>query len=151
MYFRVISTLLSLVMNRSEFQRISRIRKKEARILLSNKEYAGAYYLIGYSIECALKACIAKQIQKWDFPDKEITNKVFTHNLESLLKLAGLEQQLKKDMDTNPSLKTNWAVIKDWSESSRYKTNITQKDATSIYSSCNSRKDGILPWIKKKW
>ena len=31
-----------------------------------------AYYMIGYCVECALKACIAKQIRRFDFPDKKL-------------------------------------------------------------------------------
>jgi len=42
-------------MNSSDFQKLSAIRLEEARVLLRNKQYAGAYYLAGYSIECALK------------------------------------------------------------------------------------------------
>ncbi len=30
----------------------------------------GAYYPAGYSVECGLKACIAKGVQRYDFPDK---------------------------------------------------------------------------------
>ncbi len=48
-------------MNRSDFQRLTRLRLDEAKVLLANERYQGAYYLIGYAVECALKACIAKQ------------------------------------------------------------------------------------------
>jgi hypothetical protein len=47
-------------MNRNDFQKISRLRVKEAKALLDNGYPAGAYYLMGYAVECALKACIAK-------------------------------------------------------------------------------------------
>jgi len=32
--------------------------------------FDGAYYLAGYAVECALKACIAKGTQRFEFPDK---------------------------------------------------------------------------------
>ncbi len=41
--------------------------------------WEGTYYLAGYAVECALKACIAKQIIAEDFPDKE-RNKAFHAN-----------------------------------------------------------------------
>ena len=55
-------------MNRNDFQKISRLRVKEAKALLDNGYPAGAYYLMGYAVECALKACIAKQTKRYDFP-----------------------------------------------------------------------------------
>jgi len=53
-------------MNRTELQRLSRIRIKEAKFLLDGGCYNGAYYLAGYAVECALKACIAKQTHRHD-------------------------------------------------------------------------------------
>jgi hypothetical protein len=138
-------------MNRREFQEISNLRRKEASVLLKAKHFAGAYYLIGYSIECALKACIAKQTKKYDFPDKQIATKAHSHNLEQLIKLAGLENDLKNDMCTNRILEVNWAVVKDWDESSRYKTTLSSTEAEDLYSACTSRTNGIFSWIKEKW
>jgi hypothetical protein len=86
-----IRTFINEKMNRQELQELSKIRRKEATALLKAKHYAGAYYLLGYSVECALKACIAKQTNKHDFPNKDFANKVYVHNLEVLIKLAGLK------------------------------------------------------------
>jgi len=55
-------------MNRSDFQKLTEIRMKEAKVLLSNACFEGAYYLAGYAVECAIKACIAKKTQIHDFP-----------------------------------------------------------------------------------
>jgi HEPN domain-containing protein len=55
--------------NRTDFQKLSEIRVREAEVLFENGFYEGAYYLAGYAIECAFKACIAKQIREYDFPD----------------------------------------------------------------------------------
>lgn len=57
-------------MNRADLQALSRLRIKEARLLLKHRQFEGAYYLTGYAIECALKAAIAKRTAKYDFPDK---------------------------------------------------------------------------------
>ena len=40
-------------MNRPQFQNVTKLRVKEARVLLDAAQYAGAYYLIGYAVECA--------------------------------------------------------------------------------------------------
>lgn len=58
-------------MNRYDLQKLAVLRVKEGKVLLDNKCYEGAYYLLGYAIECALKACIAKQTKKFDFPEKK--------------------------------------------------------------------------------
>lgn len=138
-------------MNRKDLQKISRIRLKEASTLLSSGHYAGAYYLAGYCIECAIKACIAKQTRRHEFPNKDLANKAWSHNLESLIGIAGLSQALKSDMKQNGTLELNWAVVKDWNESSRYDINVSASDAKDYYSACSARTDGILYWVKKRW
>jgi hypothetical protein len=55
-------------MNKAELENLVAIRIKEAGILLSADCYQGAYYLAGYALECALKACIAKQVKEFDYP-----------------------------------------------------------------------------------
>ena len=44
----------------------------------------GAYYLAGYAIECALKACIAKATRRYDFPDRKKVDASHTHDLREL-------------------------------------------------------------------
>jgi hypothetical protein len=68
-------------MNRNDLQNLSRLRGKEAKVLLENGYFAGAYYLLGYAVECALKACIAKQIRRYDFPDLTFVRDSHTHNI----------------------------------------------------------------------
>lgn len=138
-------------MNRQELQELSKIRRKEAAALLKAKLYSGAYYLLGYSVECALKACIAKQTKRFDFPNKDLAVKTHVHNLEQLLKFAGLENELNKEIAANKTFEVNWAVVKDWKETSRYLCTIAPTDATDLYMACTSRKNGILSWIKSKW
>lgn len=138
-------------MNRQQLQELSKIRRKEAAALLKAKHFSGAYYLLGYSVECALKACIAKQVNKHDFPNKDLANKAHVHNLEQLIKLAGLENDLNNAIAGNRILEVNWAVVKDWKETSRYSCAISPADAKDLYSACTSRSNGILTWIKHKW
>ena len=88
-------------MNKAELQRLSSIRRKEAKRLLDSRMFQGAYYLAGYSIECALKACICRQTKKHDFPDKEFANDAYTHNLEKLIKCAGLRVALDTERNAN--------------------------------------------------
>ncbi|MCH7885923.1 MAG: HEPN domain-containing protein [Planctomycetes bacterium] len=138
-------------MNRTLLQRISNLRVREARSLLRAGHSPGAYYLVGYAIECALKACVARQIKQHDFPDKKLVNEAYTHDLEKLVRVAGLSPELDRARRANLDLDVNWAVVKDWSESSRYDVGITPAQAEDILSACTSRKNGVLTWIKSKW
>lgn len=66
-------------MNRRTFQQLSATRLADARALLAARRYA-AYYLAGYAVECALKACIAKQTRRYDFPpDPRSVSRIYTH------------------------------------------------------------------------
>jgi hypothetical protein len=61
-------------------------------VLLAARHWSAAYYLAGYVVEDALKACIAKLMK------------------------ADLDIALRTDAD----LQDNWDCVKDWTESSRY-------------------------------
>jgi len=137
-------------MNRNLFKKISRQRVTEARSLLDAGHWPGAYYLIGYSVECALKACVSKQVKCYDFPDRKLANEAFTHDLEKLVRVAGLAPSFDEDRKFNLSLELNWAVVKDWNESSRYEITITEAQAHDMFFACTGR-NGILPWIKRRW
>lgn len=138
-------------MNKSDLENLVEIRLSEAEILLKSRSFQGAYYLVGYSLECALKACIANQVKQYDFPDKTLANKSYTHKLEDLVGIAGLKHKLleKEKKDTNFSF--NWAVVKDWSESARYECNIEETKANDLFNAITEEKSGILAWLKTYW
>lgn len=127
-------------------QKLADLRVEEGEALLKAKKYSGAYYLAGYAIEFALKACIAKKTRRHDFPDKELVNKSYTHDLEKLLVLAGLRAAL----DADPAMLVNWAVVKDWNEEARYERN-TRADAQNLYNAITDPASGVLQWIKSRW
>lgn len=99
-------------MTRSDFQRLAGLRLKEAETLLANGHYEGCYYLCGYVVEFALKACIAKKTKRYDFPDKNLHKGVFTHDLALLLMLAKLELALESEEDRDPAFRFNWYTVK---------------------------------------
>ena len=106
-------------MNRQDFQHLSRLRAQDAKALLRAGNFSGAYYIACYSVECAIKAAIAKQTQRHDFPNKRLAQDSWSHDLKQLLQTAGVWSKLEKDMKANQNLALNWAVVKDWSEGSR--------------------------------
>ena len=82
-------------MNRTDLQQLATTRLDEAQLLLLAGRFSGAYYLAGYSVECALKAVIAKKTQQYDFPDKQHVIKAHTHNLQTLVEQAGMDDERK--------------------------------------------------------
>lgn len=137
-------------MNRTDLQRLSNARIRESRILFSAGEYSGAYYLAGYSVECALKACIAKGVKRYDFPDKSLAQDSYVHDLGKLLRLADPNSELVTAALANPLLNASWNLAKSWTEQSRY-TIRTKNEAEAIINAITRRKDGVLPWIKRRW
>jgi hypothetical protein len=138
-------------MNRGDFQTLAEKRLADAQALLRDGQFEGAYYLAGYAVECALKACIAKKTQLHDFPDKKVVNQVFTHNLASLLRISGLDGDLQKEGESNPEFSDNWEVVKDWSEESRYVATVPPQTVRDLYSAIGDSKSGVLTWLKKFW
>jgi hypothetical protein len=138
-------------MNRTDLQRLSNARIREARILFAAGEYSGAYYLSGYAVECALKACFAKGVKRYDFPDRKGAGKIFTHKLAELVTLANLDAELLRARQTNQRLLAGWDVVSKWNEESRYSSLLTKADAEEILDAIVRRKDGVLPWIKRRW
>src|SRR5437870_340048 len=102
---------------------------------MDQKKWDGAFYLAGYAVECALKACIAKQTSEHDFPPtRNYSMDCYTHDLEKLISLAGLRVIWSADTNTDADLKLNWDIVLDWNESSRYQRK-TQAEAQWLYNS----------------
>jgi HEPN domain-containing protein len=147
----------SFAMNRADLQRLAELRIREAKCLLDNKFFEGAYYLAGYAIECALKACIAKKTKEHDFPDLDLVRDSYKHDLQSLLRTAGLEPALKDEAKANPNLARYWDTVSKWSVDVRYEAGgllgpfIYGHYANDLYSAIMDSSDGVLGWLKKYW
>jgi hypothetical protein len=136
--------------NRQDFKDIANVRLREAKVLLQTRNYSGAYYLCGYVLECGLKACIAKQTRRFDFPDKVTVRDSYSHDLLQLVKVAGLLTDLSNKSNTNPIFRGHWTIVKDWSEESRYERH-SQIEASNLYEAVADPPDGVLQWIKQHW
>jgi hypothetical protein len=138
-------------MNRFDLQKMAEERVADAAALLAAERFQAAYYLCGYAIECALKACIAKQIREFDFPDRKLINDSYVHNVEKLLKVAGIERLLEEEEGRNGLFAENWAMVKDWSEASRYNAAITSTEASVLFFAVTDPTNGVLIWLKSQW
>ncbi|HEU5341542.1 HEPN domain-containing protein [Edaphobacter sp.] len=137
-------------MNRTDLQKLSHARIREAKILFDAGEYSGAYYLAGYAVECALKACFSKGVKRYDFPDRDSAGKVFTHKFRDLVRLAKLSDELSRAEQENSKFSAGWDLVCKWTEESRYSA-WKRDDAEAILDAIMRRKDGVLPWIKQRW
>jgi hypothetical protein len=138
-------------MNRSDFQSLAVLRLRDAEALLNNGCYDGAYYLLGYVIECALKSCICKLTKQYDFPDKDIVNRSYTHNLDTLLNVSDLLLKFNNESNANPVFAANWGVVKDWKESARYETGKSVALVNQYYVAVTDTANGVFPWLQKWW
>lgn len=137
-------------MNRADFQRLATHRLNESKALLAAGFPDGAYYLAGYAVECALKSCISKQTKEHDFPEKG-SGKYYSHDLEDLLGFAKLRTELDQALQANPTMITNWTIIKDWSEESRYEAGKTNQEASDLLNAVEDPKGGLLQWLQQRW
>lgn len=129
---------------------MTRIRLREARALAKLGMNDGAYYLAGYSVECALKACIAKATQRHDFPDKRKADASYTHSFRELLKVAGLAKAQTEEAKRDPLFRDNWDLVQSWSEQSRYGT-AHAETAKKLIEAVGDHSHGVLRWIKLHW
>jgi len=138
--------------NRADFQQLADLRINEAHALLTLPAPMpdGAYYLAGYAVECALKACIAKRYGAEEWPEKKFVTDCHTHDILTLVKLAGLEVARAADVATNPNFSTNWKIVKDWGEQSRYERHSLAK-VQRLYEAITHATDGVLPWVRARW
>jgi HEPN domain-containing protein len=135
---------------RTDFQQLSNLRLKEAKALLDAGFPEGAYYLAGYSVECALKACIAKRTHAEEFPERD-AHKYYKHDLQELLVHAQLKQSLDSDMQRDPLLEKRWTILKSWSEEARYIQGKTAHEAMDLIGAIEDGTGGILPWLQQRW
>lgn len=136
-------------MNRGDL--LSELRLQESRALLAAGFPGGAYYLAGYAVECALKACIARRTREHDFPpDRKQVDRIYSHDLNALLDVAELSTELKDLVDRDSSMEVDWNTIKDWSEKTRY-DHKTSEEAAALLEAIEHEKGGLLPWVRLRW
>lgn len=135
-------------MKRADFQKLAKLRLEEAKILLANGKAQGAYYLAGYAVECALKSCLAKQMQKYEFPPRN-TNAYYSHDLDKLAETAKID--LKAEFRNKPILETNWQIVVLWNEQARYAPQIPPSDARKLISAIDDPQEGVMQWLQSLW
>jgi hypothetical protein len=131
--------------DRETLRELAVLRLAEAELLLAHGLWSGAYYLAGYSLECALKAKIASSFRENEIPELRRVQKIYSHDLISLLDIAGLKDELEAEMEAHAELRKSWTVATEWSEQARYQI-WTQQAASAIIEAVRSDQ-GLLQWL----
>ena len=148
--------------SRSDFHTLTRQRLDESNALLPLNFPDAAFYLAGYSIECALKAAVCRTLDQNDFygPDRgnkstryvqdRVLREFKTHNYSDLLVLSGLSAKLNTARQTDPKIEAAWFFIEgmNWSEQSRYQ--LGTKSAINVYNFVQAV-ETIVIWISNFW
>jgi len=137
-------------MDRKDLRALSRVRLSEARALLKAGLPDGAYYLAGYAVECALKACIAKETRRYEFPEKKRVDASYTHNLKELVRVAELRDELQAAVETDPLFRRYWRLVQLWSEQSRYGRH-SPEGSQDLIEAISDRNHGVMKWVKHYW
>lgn len=138
------------MLSRNDLQKLAEVRLEDAIILFKAGKASSAYYLAGYSIELALKACISRLFQLDVIPDKAFVNAIYTHSLENLLNVSGLLPQFKEDSKTDAQFAAYWGIVSKWNETSRYQ--LTDKmTAAVLIQSIQDQDHGVFQWVRKHW
>jgi HEPN domain-containing protein len=137
--------------SRSQFVKLAELRLQDARMLLDTRRYAAAYYLAGYAVECALKACIAKRFRANVVPDRKLVERIYTHTLSELLILAELKDVLEQVRKLDAAFGSNWDTAKDWNPDIRYQVRVTRRMANDLYTAVADANHGVLQWLRCHW
>lgn len=138
---------------RADWQRLAEERVKDAKVLLDGGQWAAAYYLAGYAIECGLKSCVLAYVEKNAdiiYREKKYSESCWTHDIGTLVKASGLGAIRLADATANPVLAVNWGHVQKWSEAMRYQF-MPEPDAKRLYEAVTDNVNGVLPWIRIHW
>lgn len=135
-----------------DLKQIAEERLKDAGVLLAAGQWGGAYYLAGYAVECGLKACIIRNIERTGalFEDRKFAEKCFTHDFNKLLEAADLLIAYRVNVIADPAFARNWSIVEEWTETDRYYSQPETK-ARKFYGAITHSASGVFPWIKTHW
>ena len=135
---------------RKNLQALSQAKISDATLLFENSRWANAFYLAGYSLELALKACAAWQFQAGTMPDKKFVNSLYTHRFDDLIGSAGLHAELRTKQDVDSIFSANWGIAAEWTPEARYDAT-DKSSAHFLLAALTDANHGVLPWIETYW
>lgn len=141
----------------SELKIITKRRLRTVDILISAKDWDMAAYMMGYTLECALKATICKTLRLAKYPEdksKDIKTFFLTHSFDRLLIASGMEDVFS---DRGPS--TSWfhwgqfvtEYAGEWTHMRYDMHPWDESRIKTLYTHLIDTDHGILTDIRKRW
>jgi HEPN domain-containing protein len=141
---------LASEITRADLQKLADEKLSDARIPFNSQSWSNAYYLAGYAVELAIKACIAKSFKADTVPDKDLVMKTYSHEFPKLIGTAELTAELQRQVQASQDFGTAWGVVNEWTPDDRYRSNSAQ-DAKELIEAIGDATHGVLAWIKTHW
>ena len=137
-------------LSRIELRRLAQEKVNDANLLFDHGRYTNAYYLYGYGIEFALKACISRLFRNHSIPEKRLVNDTYIHELKKLVVTAKLADELEQQNFESQIFKGHWQIVSSWSEQVRY-AKVGQQLADAMRVAVTDETNGVLKWLKMHW
>jgi len=140
------------VLDRKTLKSVTNKKLKAAKILYGAGDYDTAGYLLGYVVECSLKAIVCKTLNLKEYPDTGRHQDVFaSHSFDRLLTLSGYSKDL--NLSKNKDLNDKWSTLtKDWKPETRYNEGVfTKKVIEEKIEALEDSKKGFMAWVKTRW
>jgi hypothetical protein len=139
-------------MTADDFKIVADARIDDALTLLAASRWSAAYYLLGYAVECALKACAARQFHEHELPDKIVVQNFYTHELVKLLNISGVKSALEEKTTHDAAFAENWSFVRNsWDVDTRYDHSRTEAETRDLLRAITDPGSGVLSWLKTQW
>ena len=92
---------------RAEWQKLAEDKILDAQVLFAAGRWSGAYYLMGYAVECRLKACVLARVAAHPevvYEDRKFSYDAWTHDIERLVVMADIKSVRDADAGANVPL-----------------------------------------------
>jgi len=133
-----------------EWDAKSKEHLQEAKFLQSRRRYLSVYANVGFAIECALKAAIMRKHRLNGWPADFRQRGWGTHDLNKLLKYAGLADEMRQEVDAATKVGAAWLTVKDWDNQARYGRLEDYSTGRDMLKAANNPIWGVLSWLAKK-
>ncbi len=98
-----------------EWMALVRQHEQAARRMVTDKVAAAqGHWHAGIAVECALKAYIMRRERLNGWPSKEARPELYTHNLRTLLSVAGIT------LSSRDPVGPSWSVVLQWDRNQGY-------------------------------
>ncbi len=144
---------------RTEQKDLALARLKSIKILMDGTDWDMAGYLMGYVVECALKAAVCRTLNQATYPDnleKDDQARSFfqTHRIDRLLMVSGMSD-IFEGTTNHPKILQNWSDFTfnypaNWTEK-RYQPGYwNEEKVKKCYTNLTEKPYGILHQFAKR-